>query len=235
MFVKKYGIRVLAITLTLAALTACAKGTPTVDPVARITELAATVQAQITEMALLTPSATATLTPTETGTPTLTLAATTPAPATPTRNPFFATTVGDNSKWVEDITIPDYSQVAPSSTFVKTWRIQNTGSTTWTTDYKLIYLDGMQDASGALSVKLTKSVAPGDTVDISVTFTAPASNGLYTSYWKMYTATGYLFGDPFYMYVNVGTGTLTPTTAVTGTITPTSATSTPTPTASTTP
>jgi len=228
MFVKKYGARFAGILLALTALTACAKSTPTVDPIARITELAATVQMQITEMALLTPSATATPTPTETGTPTQTLAATTPVPATPTRNPFFSTTVGDNSKWVEDITIPDYSLITPSTTFVKTWRIQNTGSTTWTTDYKLIYLDGLQGSNNTLSVNVPNAVAPGDTVDISVSFTAPAANGLYTSYWKMYTATGYLFGDPFYMYINVGTSTLTPTSAVTGSATPTTeATSTP--------
>jgi hypothetical protein len=217
MFQKKFMVGMVSLFLMMSILTGCAKATPTVDPSVRITEIASTVQAELTSIALLTPSATATPEPTATPTQapvTPTVSATTPV-VTPTISPYLTTTVGDNAKWIEDVSIPDYSLVTPSSTFVKTWSVQNTGTTTWTKDYKLIYLDGLQGSNNTVTVNLTKSVAPGETVDVSVNFTAPASNGLYSSFWKMYTASGYIFGEVLTMYVNVGTSTLTPTVSAT--------------------
>lgn len=200
------------IVILLTLLAGCGKATPTVDPSVKITEIASTVQAELTSIALLTPSSTATSEPTITPTQmpvTPTLSAS-PATATPTRA-LITPISGDNAKWLADVTIPDYSLVAPSSSFVKTWSIQNTGTTTWTKDYKLIYLEGLQGTSNTVTVNLTKEVAPGESVEVSVPFTAPATNGTYSSAWKMYTASGYVFGEVLFMYINVGTSTLTPT------------------------
>ena len=47
--------------------------------------------------------------------------------------------------------------------------------------------------------------------NISVDFTAPQTNGSYISYWKMYNASGYVFGDA--MNVQFSVGTPSPTTA----------------------
>lgn len=204
----------------IGILAACGKATPTVDPAAKITEIASTVQAELTSIALLTPSATATPEPTATST----RAPVTPTPTgitpSPTKGVFATGVAGDNAKYLNDVTVPDYSLISPSSNFTKTWLIQNTGTTTWTKDYKLIYLDGMVGANNTVSVNLPKSVAPGETIEVSVNFTAPASNGVYSSYWKMYTASGYIFGEILIMYITVGTSTLTPT-AATGTVAPT--------------
>ncbi len=230
MFSKKNIAGVIAALILLSLLAGCGKSTPTVDPSVKITEIASTVQAELTSIAFLTPSATAT--PEATATPQVTATSTlsaTPATVTPTRA-LITPISGDNAKWLADITIPDYSQVAPSSTFVKTWSVQNTGTTTWTKDYKLIYLEGLEGSGNTVSVNLTKSIAPGEAVEISVNFTAPAANGTYTSAWKMYTASGYVFGEVLFMYINVGTNTPTPTSS-TGTPTATpSVTPTPSPT-----
>lgn len=198
--------------IVLGLLAGCGKATPTVDPSLKITEIASTVQAELTSIALLTPSATATpestVTPTRMpATPTL---STSPVTATPTRA-MITPISGDNAKWLADVTIPDYSVVTPASSFVKTWSIQNTGTTTWTKDYKLIYLEGLQGTNNTVTVNLSKEVAPGESVEVSVPFTAPATNGTYSSAWKMYTASGYVFGEVLFMYINVGTSTLTPT------------------------
>jgi hypothetical protein len=48
--------------------------------------------------------------------------------------------------------------------------------------------------SNSPSVNLAQSVAPGDTVDISVELTAPSKNGQHRAYWKLRTPTGVLFG-----------------------------------------
>ncbi len=213
MFQKKVTVSLISAILIISILAGCGKNTPTVEPSVRITEIASTVQAELTSIALLTPSATATLPPTATSTqaPATSTMAVTPTAVTPTLRYFATGVAGDNAKWLADVTIPDYALVIPSSNFTKTWSIQNTGTTTWTNDYKLIYLEGIQGSNNTVSVNLTKSVAPGETVEVSVNFTAPAANGVYSSFWKMYTATGYIFGEVLIMYITVGTETLTPT------------------------
>lgn len=214
MFAKKTIVSSVLIMISIILLTACARPTPTVDPSAKITEIASTVQAELTSIALLTPSATATPEPTATSTqapatPTLDLSAI--ATSTPTMRPILTGTVSDNSKYISDVTIPDYSVVAPGTTFVKTWLIQNNGKTTWTKEYKLIYLEGLVGSNNTTSVSLTKEVAPGEQIEVSVTFKSPDGNGVYSSYWKMYNASGYIFGEPLSMFITVGTSTLTPT------------------------
>ena len=47
---------------------------------------------------------------------------------------------------------------------------------------------------GASSIALSGSVAPGQTVDVSVTLTAPATDSAYTGYWKLQNACGVNFG-----------------------------------------
>jgi hypothetical protein len=199
---KKSGF-VLILILFIIVITACQKGTPTQDASLQITQVANTVMAQITQMAALTPSATPTPLPTATPTeipPTPTLDETvvfnTPVP---TAGPTSADSTVDNATWVSDITYPDGAIVKPGTTFVKTWRIKNTGKTTWSTAYRLVYLDGLQGANGILNVHLPKAVEPGSTVDVSVTFTAPSGSGTaYTkiySYWRLYNSDLKPFGE----------------------------------------
>ncbi len=214
MFTKKIAVSSMLILMSVILLTACAKATPTVDPSLKITEIASTVQAELTSIALLTPSATATLEPTATSTkapatPTLNVSSITTS--TPTMRPVLTGTVPDSAKYISDVTIPDYSVIAPATTFVKTWLIQNDGKTTWTKDYKLFWLEGLTGANTTTSVSLTKDVAPGEQIEISVTFKSPDATGVSSSYWKMYNASGYLFGEPLSMFITVGTSTLTPT------------------------
>lgn len=214
MLKKKIAVSSLLILMSITLLTSCAKATPTVDPSAKITEIASTVQAELTSIALLTPSATATLEPTATNTQapaTATLDLSAIATSTPTMRPILTGTVSDDAKYISDVNYPDYSIVAPATTFVKTWMIQNTGKTTWTKEYKLIYLEGMLGANSGTSVSLTKAVAPGEQIEVSVTFKSPDANGIYNSYWKMYNASGFIFGEVLSMIITVGNTTVTPT------------------------
>ena len=212
MFSKKVQFGILLMFAGTLALSGCAK--PTEDPSVRITQIAMTVQAEITQNALLTPSPTATFTPapTATITPTPTLSGS-PTPAA-TRAVVVNPSSGDNAIYMDDVTIPDGTVVTAGSTFVKTWKVKNTGTTTWTKDYQLIYLDGVMGTDSLQAVKLTAPVAPGETVDISVNFTAPEVNGSYISYWKMYSAAGFVFGEALNVQFVVGTPSVTPTAAV---------------------
>ncbi len=230
MFTNKKLSGFLVLILAVVLLSACA-AKPTEDPNLKTTQIAATVQAELTQIALLTPSATPTTEPTATpteapATPTVAITLTSP---TPTLKPITGT--GDNSKFIDDVNYPDGTFVKPGEKFTKTWKFQNTGSTTWTTDYMIIYLEGnLLGTGGVTSFKLTKAVAPGETAEVSAQFTAPAANGRYTSAWKLYSASGYPFGEYASIDITVGTaptGTVTATTAATATTAPTATTETP--------
>jgi hypothetical protein len=95
--------------------------------------------------------------------------------------------------FIKDVTIKDGTNINQGVDFTKTWRLQNLGSCTWTTSFKLVYVSGKQ-MGAASSTALPKSVAPGGLVDVSVDMTAPSSNGTYQGYFKLKAADGTVFG-----------------------------------------
>ncbi len=128
-------------------------------------------------------------------TPTLYIPATsTPIPATSTPLPT-ATAVRycDWVSFVKDVTIPDGTVLKPGDIFTKTWRLQNRGTCTWTSDYYLVFTSG-DPMGGTTAVRLPGNVAPGQYVDVSVPLTAPDSLGRQVSYWMLRNPSGALFG-----------------------------------------
>lgn len=147
--------------------------------------------------------------------PTSIPATATPVPATSTpvgpTNTAVPTTYCDWVAFVKDVTIPDGTQLSAGEVFTKTWRLQNRGTCTWTPDYMLVYTSGDQMGS-TTAVRLPGNVAPGQTMDVSVTLTAPAVNGYQRSYWMLRNPSGALFGsgskanEAFYVDIKVKTG-----------------------------
>jgi hypothetical protein len=135
---------------------------------------------------------TQTMTAVSQSTPTAVPATATSIPPTNTPVP----TVASYCDWVafvKDVTIPDGTLLSPGEVFTKVWRLQNRGTCTWTPDYMLVYTSG--DPMGSTTaVRLPGNVAPGQTVDVSVTLTAPNSIGRFTGYWMLRNASGALFG-----------------------------------------
>lgn len=134
-------------------------------------------------------------------TPTLYIPPATVVPATSTaipatKTPLPTSTAVTYCDWVmfiKDISIPDGTQLAPGDTFTKVWRLQNRGTCAWTSDYMLVFTSG--DKMGdTTAVRLPGKVAPGQSVDVSVTLTAPMSNGHYVGYWMLRNPSGALFG-----------------------------------------
>ena len=99
----------------------------------------------------------------------------------------------DAAQFIADVTTPDGTNVLPGLTFTKTWRLKNVGTCTWSTSYALVFASGDQ-LGGASSVNLPCSVAPGQTVELSVSLTAPTAAGHYIGYWKLRNASGTPFG-----------------------------------------
>ena len=116
-------------------------------------------------------------------------------PAAITASPVSAATC-DWAQFVADVTVPDGTKYDPGATFTKTWRLRNIGTCTWTTGYTMVF-DSGEKMGTTTSVPLPNSVAPGQTVDVSVNMTAPGTAGHYIGYWKFKNASGTLFGIGF--------------------------------------
>jgi hypothetical protein len=101
-----------------------------------------------------------------------------------------------------DASYPDYTDVTHSTSFNKTWTFSNVGYCTWNTGYHLTFVSGSQ-MGGASPRYLVNSVAPGGSINITVTMTAPASVGTYTGNWQFYSDTGVAIGTPVWVTIDV--------------------------------
>lgn len=166
------------------------------DPNAVFTAAAQTASVQLTQAANLNGAKTATPTP-SVFLPTVT-------PASNTNGTAVATATSDNcddAEFVTDVTIPDGTNFAPGETFTKTWRVRNSGECTWTSDYALVF-DSGQQMGGVSPQLMLGSVAPGDTVDISINLTAPNATGNYVGNWQLRNTSNVLFAK-VYVQINV--------------------------------
>jgi hypothetical protein len=150
------------------------------------------------------------------GTPGATLT-TTPMP-TPTGLPF--STRGDKASYVSDVTVADGSRLEGGKQFTKTWRLINSGDTTWTPEFSLVFVSGSQ-MGGPASVPVPVEVEPGQTVDLSVQLTAPTESGTHRGYWMLRNSHGEYFGigsdadQAVWVEIIVGPGVGTPGTIIT--------------------
>jgi hypothetical protein len=99
----------------------------------------------------------------------------------------------DKIKFVGDVTTPDNTSFNPGVAFVKTWRIKNAGTCTWNPAYSLVFKSG-DPMGGPAFVSLTRKVAPGQIIDVSINLVAPGIPGTYRGAWQMRNANGRLFG-----------------------------------------
>jgi hypothetical protein len=203
---KKMAICILVALALL--LQACGSKKDNANGELVVTQAMQTAEAKLTEMAKETP--TGTVTPTSEPTPTAsgTATATLTQAATAASGGVVASTACDVAGFVSDVTIPDGTQLAAGSEFVKTWRLRNDGTCTWTSSYQVVYYSGEVMASETSQQLTTDSVAPGESVDVSVNMVAPSVAGHYFSYWALRNASGAAFGigsagSPFYLDINV--------------------------------
>ncbi len=120
----------------------------------------------------------------------------------------------DSAQYVSDDGM-DAATYAPNMPFSKTWRLRNTGTCTWDSRYLVAYLSGaaMTQQPGYWIVQPGQTVAPGQTVDLSVGMTSPVENGDYTAYWGLKKKDGSFMpiqggvnGDSFYVKIRVNHG-----------------------------
>jgi hypothetical protein len=161
-------------------------GSPADDPAATLQVIVAQTLQAITQNAPTPTSVPLTATPPP---PTVT-------PVPPTNTPPPTATAVSYCDWVtfvKDVSIPDGTKLSAGDTFTKTWRLTNRGTCTWTPDYMLVFVSG--DAmGGTTSVRLPGYVSPGQSLDVSVTLTAPNRRGPHIGYWMLRNTSGLVFG-----------------------------------------
>ncbi len=140
-------------------------------------------------------------------TPTATLAA--GAAATPTPVPgqsALAAFAADclNSAYVADVTVPDNTRFEKKETFVKTWRVRNSGSCAWPDDTRLVFSGG--DALGGPESVSVGALEVGGTADISVDLAAPDADGSFQGVWRLADSSGNPFGTKLTVVIRVGAG-----------------------------
>ena len=213
---KRYFLIALIIIVGAFSLGACGTKTPVTPTSTPIRVEAIQTAAAQTVIAQITLSApTITPTPAFTDTPNVTATPATPKPTLTKAVPTAANCA--NSVLVSDVTITDGSILAAGEVFTKTWKVQNTGTCDWTTDFKLVFVSG--DALGGKTVPLPNAVATGDKVNISVEMTVPNKTGKLEGIWSLVDNKGQRFGELIAVRITVGTVSPTPTggTAVTPT------------------
>ena len=162
------GRQAIITLLTVALLAACGgnqSATETSVPAAAPTSTAPAAG----------PTATATLAATESAVTDTPTSGSSPTPVA-TRPPNAADCT-NSASFVADVTIPDNTEVQGGETFTKTWRILNTGTCIWASDYTLShYSDEQMNAPASVPLPVT---FPGQNADISIDLTAPNSVGIH--------------------------------------------------------
>jgi hypothetical protein len=194
---RSLGFLILGIFALFVA--GCGPSSQAVAETATAAVMAVTSAAQ-TEIAAFTP----TLTPSPTTTPTITPTPTETLTPTPARTSLPCNIAG----YMEDVTIPDGTEMDPGESFTKTWRLRNNGSCNWTIGYRLVFVSGDQMDGPAIQAFTDEWIYPGYEVDVSVDLVAPSEPGTYIGYWKLQSETGVSFGlaptsGPFYVEIVV--------------------------------
>lgn len=199
--------------LLISSILACnfpREGTPTLSGSELLKTYAAqTIQVQLTIIATgLQP----TITPGPPGaTATLENSITPTSEVEATLTPSATQGVCDQAEFEKDVNYPDNSTLSPGEEFTKTWRLRNSGTCTWNSNYAIVFDRGDSLGAPASSTLTTTTVAPGETVDVSVVLKAPESSGTYQGYWKLRNQAGQKFGlgedgdKDFWVKIKVGT------------------------------
>jgi hypothetical protein len=103
--------------------------------------------------------------------------------------------------FLDDLTIPDGTEVSPGDEVVKRWLIRNEGSCNWNRSYSLQLISGLSLSAG--KEKALYPARQSSEAVIEIRFTAPSNPGNYNSWWQAYDPDGNRFGDPIFMEISV--------------------------------
>jgi hypothetical protein len=98
-----------------------------------------------------------------------------------------------------DVTIPDNTRIEAGQSFVKTWRIRNTGTCDWGMGYRFAFVDG-EEMSGPDAVEVPETPV-GESTEISVELIAPMEEGQHRGHWQVCVNETECFGEKVYVQI----------------------------------
>ncbi|XP_061565046.1 next to BRCA1 gene 1 protein-like isoform X1 [Cololabis saira] len=85
-----------------------------------------------------------------------------------------------------DENLPDGTRLEPGTKFIKYWKMKNSGTISWTSETKLVFMWGnLGLASEERREVPVPLLLPGQVGVVSVAFVAPVMEGMYTSHWRL--------------------------------------------------
>lgn len=110
------------------------------------------------------------------------------------------------ARFVSHLTFPDKAKVRRNTLFTKSWLVRNDHNTSWPDNTQLIPVGVSAQLFGVTTaVRAPASVAPGETVEVTLNLMAPNEPGMYEAYFRLRDGdTGQKFGQRLWLNVNVG-------------------------------
>jgi ABC-type amino acid transport substrate-binding protein len=141
----------------------------------------------------------------------------TPVPAAPTQapapGPATATPVPPcmaGMTWVQDLTYDDHGMTTPAvmqpgQAFTKAWRVRNSGTCPWGTNYKLVYVTGNVPAArmNGAPIVVGQPVPVNGTLDLQLNLIAPPQPGTYQGVWQLVDDKNVPFGPRIWVGIQV--------------------------------
>ncbi|MEM8860494.1 MAG: NBR1-Ig-like domain-containing protein, partial [Chloroflexota bacterium] len=156
-----------------------------------------TVEATPTEDAESTP--TAEPTPEEEATPTPTEITPTPTQSAVGPIPTYDPACTNFLNYLEDVTIPDFTELEAGEEFTKTWRVENRGSCPITSEFELVTF-GNAEVTFVRSESI-KVIEAGGSGLLSVVLIAPEESGTYETNARLVAPDGTEFGSLFTIFI----------------------------------
>ena len=204
-------IMLLLFILGTLSFTACGTGGGAdLAPDAVRTMAVMTFQAQLTQTAWAAPTATGT--PSPTGTPIVIVTFASPGGTSGDLATDIAAESGEtvsetadecyDLKFVEDVSIPDYTVIEQGQSFTKSWLVSNIGTCAWEPGFIFNVVSG--ETLNGVAVTLDQTVQPGWQHQLSVSMVAPKDvTGNLKSVWQLADADNNFFGEGVYVIIEV--------------------------------
>jgi hypothetical protein len=99
----------------------------------------------------------------------------------------------NKAKFISE-TVPDGTEFSPDEEFTKTWRLENIGTCTWNTNYRVALQSG--DSMGMDgSQHFTQIIKPGEYMDVVLELEAPSDEDDYTTWFQLQDDSGKKFAQ----------------------------------------
>ncbi|KAM4526065.1 NBR1 autophagy cargo receptor a [Fundulus diaphanus] len=105
-----------------------------------------------------------------------------------------------------DENLPDNTRLEPGTKFIKYWKMKNSGTISWTSETKLVFMWGNLGLAAEERREVpVPLLLPGQVGVVSVAFVAPVMEGMYTSHWRL-AHCGCQFGPRVWCSIVVDSG-----------------------------